>query len=137
MLNLTQSRCLPEELFSQKGRMGEDACWDKRLTIDISRQARQPLAIISVDAAQRYDRVHHSMMAMLWLALKVPFQAVAIMLQCLGFMKIFARTGFGNSKQSFGGKDMKIPFCGLGQGTRQQSSPGVMGSAQLSNCKLL
>ena len=66
MAALESSGCLPEEHFSQRGSTAEDACLDKTLTTDISRQSRQPMAVISVDAAQCYDRVNHSMMALVW-----------------------------------------------------------------------
>ena len=46
---------LPEEHFSQKESMAEDAKFDKTLTADLSRQARQPAKITSVDASNCYD----------------------------------------------------------------------------------
>ena len=134
MINLCSSGCLPEEHFSQRGQTAEDACFDKTLTLDISRQSRQPMALISVDAAQCYDRVHHSMMALVWLALKIPYQMVAIMLSCLGYMKIFTRTGFGDSSSFFGGEDMDIPFCGLGQGSKGAPASWVQLSSVIVNC---
>ena len=39
MQTLTQSRCIPEELFSQKGSTAEDVKFDKTLMADLSRQA--------------------------------------------------------------------------------------------------
>lgn len=80
-LELTDS--LPEEHFSHQGNTAEDACFDKTLTVNISRQSRIPMALISVDAAQCYDRVNHNMMGLVWLALKVPIQAVTIIITCL------------------------------------------------------
>lgn len=134
MLKLTQSGCLPEELYSQHGRTAEDACFDKTITLDISRQSRQPLSLISVDAAQCYDRVNHTMMALVWLALKVPFLAVSMILQGLGYMKIFTRTGYGDSRRYFGGEDMELPFCGLGQGSKSAPASWVQLSSVIVNC---
>ena len=51
MQTLTDSRFIPEELFSQKGSTAEDAKFDKTLMADLSRQARQPMAVVSADAA--------------------------------------------------------------------------------------
>ena len=108
---------LPEEHYSQKGSTAEDACFDKTLTFDISRQTRTPMAIMSVDAAQCYDRVHHSLMSLTWLALIQNLPVVQILLSCLGDMKIYTRTGYGDSNTYFGGHS-ETPACGLGQGSK-------------------
>ena len=55
MKTLTESRYIPRELFSQKGSTAEDVKFDKTLMADLSRQARQPMTIISADAADCYD----------------------------------------------------------------------------------
>jgi len=46
MQTLTDSGYIPEELFSQKGSMAEDAKFDKTLMADLSRQARQPMTVV-------------------------------------------------------------------------------------------
>lgn len=114
---LQATNYLPEEHFSQKQSTAEDACLDKSLTFDISRQSRTPMAIMSVDAAQCYDRVHHGLMSLVWLALIRDLPAVQILLSCLGDMKIYTRTGYGDSKTYFGGRE-ETPACGLGQGSK-------------------
>ncbi len=45
MQKLTNSGYIPKELFSQKGSTAEDAKFDKTLMADVSRQARQPMAM--------------------------------------------------------------------------------------------
>jgi len=45
MQTLSDSGYIPEELFSQKGSTAEDAKFDKTLMEDLSRQARQPMAV--------------------------------------------------------------------------------------------
>ena len=117
MKALTAADYLPEEHYSQKESTAEDACLDKTLTFDISRQSHTPMAIMSVDAAQCYDRVHHSIMSLVWLALTQHLPAVKILLSCLGDIKIDTRTGYGDSDTYFGG-DTGNPSCGLGQGSR-------------------
>jgi hypothetical protein len=116
---LTDSRYIPEELFSQKGSTAEDAKFNKTLMADLSRQARQPMTIISADAAYCYDRVNHVIMSLVWLVLtngNIP-SIVAAMI-CLQTMKFFQRTGFGKSKTFFGGP-LYFPYMmGLGQGNR-------------------
>ncbi len=69
MQTLTESRYIPEDLFSQKGSIAEDAKLDKTLMADLSRQARQPMIVTSADATYCYDRVNHIIMSLLWLVL--------------------------------------------------------------------
>jgi hypothetical protein len=69
MPKLSNSGYIPEELFSQKGSTAEDAKFNKTLMADLSRQARQPMAIILADAAYCYDRVNHVIMLLVWLVL--------------------------------------------------------------------
>ena len=130
-LELAES--LPEEHFSHRGNTAEDACLDKTLTVDISRQSRTPMALISVDAAQCYDRVNLNMMALVWLALQVPINAAAIIISCLQYMKIFTRTGWGDSNKSFGGQKQDIPFCGLGQGSKAAPASWIQLSSIIVN----
>jgi hypothetical protein len=130
---LEMSDGLPEEHFSHRGRTAEDACFDKTLTVDISRQSRMPMALISVDAAQCYDRVNHNMMSLVWLALQVPIKAVTIIVSCLQYMKIFTRTGWGDSRKHFGGQEQAIPFCGLGQGSKAAPASWIQLSSLIVN----
>ena len=69
MQSLTEGGHLPEEHFSKKGSTTIDAKFDATLMTDISRQSRNPSAIVSVDAAQCYRRVNHVMLALMWIAL--------------------------------------------------------------------
>ena len=131
--SLEAAGSLPEEHFSHCGSTAEDACFDKTLTVDISRQSRTPMALISVDAAQCYDRVNHIMMGMVWLALQVPFTAVSIIVNCLQYMKIFTRTGWGDSTSYFGGPGTKTPFCGLGQGSKAAPASWIQLSSIIVN----
>jgi hypothetical protein len=94
---------LPEELFSQKGNTTEDAKFDKTLMADLSRQARHPMTVVSVDAAYCYDRVNHIIMSLVWLVLTGNTPTIVATLICLQTMKFFQQTGFGDSKSSFGG----------------------------------
>ena len=121
---------LPEEHYSRKQSTAEDACFDKTLTFDISRQSHTPMAIMSVDAAQCYDRVHHGLMSLVWLALVRDIPVIQILLSCLGDMKIYTRTGYGDSESYFGGRG-EIPACGLGQGSRAAPASWVQLSSIL------
>jgi hypothetical protein len=71
---------------------------------DLSRHARQPMTIISADAAYCYDRVNHMIRSLVWLVLingNIPSIVSAMI--CLQTMKFFQQTGFGKSKTFFGG----------------------------------
>ena len=69
MRSLIDQGLLPEDHFSKKGSTADDVKFDKTLMEDLSRQSRTPMGIVSVDAAQCYDRVNHVMMSLVWLAL--------------------------------------------------------------------
>ena len=125
MNKLTESGLIPEELFSQKGSTAEDAKFNKTLTADLSRQARQPMTIVSANAADCYDRVNHIIMSLVWLTLlNGNIQQIVVALICLQTMKFFQRTGFGESKTFFGGKNLWKYIMGLGQGVGQLLRPG-------------
>ena len=99
MKTLTESRYIPEELFSQKGSTAEDAKFDKTLMVDLSRQARH--SIISADAAYCYDRVNHVIMSLVWLVLtNGNVLAIAAAMLCLQMMKIFHQRALESSKCS-------------------------------------
>ena len=129
---LENTGLLPEEHYSNKGSTSEDACLEKTLTFDISRQSRSPMATISVDAAQCYDRVHPTLMSLIWLALTNHPHSVIILLHVLQQMKIFTRTGFGDSSTYFGGPD-DIPMCGLGQGSKAAPASWLQLSSMIVN----
>jgi hypothetical protein len=54
----------PEELYSQKRSMSEDAKFDNTLMADLSRQARHLMTVVSADAAYCYDHVNHIIMSL-------------------------------------------------------------------------
>ncbi len=114
----------PEKLFSQKGSTAKDAKFDKTLMADLSGQARQPMTVVSADAAYCYDRVNHVIMSLVWLALtngNIP--VIVATLICLQTMKFFQRTGFGESKTFFGGEGIRLYMMGLGQENRAAPPP--------------
>lgn len=113
--------------------MAEEACFDKILTLDLSRQERRLMALVSVDAAQCYDRVNHTMMLLVWEALGVLQTAISIIVDCLSNMTIYTRTGFGDSTSCFGGRDQIVPFCGLGQGSKAVPASWIQLSSIIIN----
>ena len=134
MATLTNAGYIPEELFSQKGSTAEDAKFDKTLMTDISSQTRLPMTIVSADAANCYDRVNHIIMSLVWLVLtngNIP--VIVATLISIQTMKIFQRTGYGESKTYFGGKGSKRYIMGLGQGNRAAPPSWIQLSSVLVN----
>ena len=109
MITLTNSGCIPEELFSQKGSTAVDAKFNKTLMADLSRQARQPMTGISANAAYCYNRVNHEVISLVWLILlngNVP--AIVAALICLQTMIFFQHTAFRESKTFFGSPNLPL-----------------------------
>ena len=90
--------------------------------------------MVLADAADCYDMVNHVIMSLVWLVLtngNIP--AIVTTLVCLLMMKIFQRTGFGESKTSFGGEGTRLYMMGLGQGNRAGPPSWIQLSAVLVN----
>ena len=105
MLDLARKHGLVlEEVFSKKGRISEDAVLHQVLAHDIARQKRAPMIVASVDAAQCYDRVAHTMAALTLQASKVPESSVKCMLQPIFDMEFYIRTGYRESTSYVGEK---------------------------------
>jgi len=104
---------LPEEHFGgRKGKKATDGALTKRLLIDNSRMLAKPIAIISTDAANCYDRMLHKFIAMACMKWGVPGKVMKSLLEPLQTAQHFTRTAFGDSTASFSGTDLQ----GAGQG---------------------
>ena len=71
---------IPAEQYADKQSTADGGSFDKILESDISRQKKLPLCIISTDTANCYDIVHHTILALLFLALGVDTGAIIAML---------------------------------------------------------
>ena len=61
MMKLAQENGLvPEDIYSKKGKTPEDAILQQVLVYDIARHPRRPLMVASVDTAQCYNRIAHT-----------------------------------------------------------------------------
>jgi len=87
-----------EDQYSQKESTAEDARLDNRLTMDLSRQLRHPLATMSADADKCYDRINHIIMSLLLLAIIGTIGPVVAMLHPIQSMKFYQRTARGDSR---------------------------------------
>jgi hypothetical protein len=97
-----------------KNRMANNGTLCKTLFYDITRQARVPAAIASVDVSNCYDRIGHAMASMIFQAFSVPMTAIESMLGAIENMKFFLCTDFGDSK-TFAGGGNSIKTQGLCQ----------------------
>ena len=113
MANLVNSGLLPEEHGSRRGSTAVDSIFDVTLSVDISRQGRIAMAILSLDAAQCYDRVNHVFMAMIWIILTRNIMVVFVILACLQTMEFYQRTGYGDSQDFFGIASCILKWMGL------------------------
>ena len=71
---------IPPEQYSEQYTAAEDGSFDKILQSDILRQFRQMMSIVSADVANCYARVHHTIMAMVFLSLGVGVDPIVSML---------------------------------------------------------
>ena len=116
MLSLARAEGLiPSEQYSEKESTAEDGTFDKILQADVSRQLKQRMGIVSADAANCYDRIHHAIIALVFLAFFVNNGAIFAMLRSIQLMKFFLRTGWGESSRFIGGDVYRI-LHGLCQG---------------------
>jgi hypothetical protein len=94
---------IPGDQYSQKESTAEDAWVDNRLTMDISRQLRHPLATMSANADKCYNQINHIIMLLLLPAIIGLIQPVVAMLHPIQMMKFFQQTARGNSNTFMGG----------------------------------
>jgi hypothetical protein len=103
MENARKHNLMPKETFSEKNRMADNGTLCKTLFYDITRQARVPAAIPSIDASNCCDRIAHAIASLVFQAFGVPTTAIETMLGAIENMKFYLRTGFGDSKSFAGG----------------------------------
>jgi len=80
---------IPLEQYNKQQTTAEDGSFNKILQSDISRQFKKMMSIVSADAANCYDRVHHAIMVLIFLSLGVGVDPVASMLRSIQLMKFF------------------------------------------------
>ena len=131
MRTLTDQGLLPDEHFSKKGSTAEGAKFDKTLMEDLSRQLRTPMSIVSVDAAQCYDRVNHVIMSLVWLALIGVVGPIKVLIHCLQTMKFLSENRAWRFKHFH--RRRRVLFHGFG--ARQQRCPTIMDMPEFCDSK--
>ena len=134
MNELYRLEFIPQDQYSQRGFTAEDARMDSRLTTDLSRQLRQPMAIAAVDADQCYDRINHIIMSLVLLAVVGSAGLVVALLRPIQTMRFFQRTAWGDSSSFMGGRSASRPLHGLCQGNGAAPACWLMLSSLLMHC---
>ena len=91
------------------------------------------MAVVSVDAAQCYDRVNHMIMAFFWHALIGKMGPILVLLHCMQNMILFQRTGLGDSITFLDGGKLSKYIMGLGQGSRGAPPSWIQLSSAIVN----
>ena len=113
MKNAESSQILPREhIGGRKGRKATDGALTKKLAIDNARLLRKPLAIISTDAANCYDRMLHKFISLICIKWGIAPQVIETLLYPLQNARHHTRTAFGDSSTFFQGRNLQ----GAGQG---------------------
>jgi hypothetical protein len=125
---------VPGDKYSQKESTAEDARLDNRLTMDLSRQMKHPLATMSTDADKCYDQINHIIMSLLLLAIVGSIGSIMAMLFPIQTMKFFQKTARGDSNTFMEGQSKENPLQGLCQGNGAGPACWLMLSSMLMHC---
>ncbi len=106
---------VPAEQFAKRGSQVAHGVLVSGLFCDIAWALHKTSAIESVDLANCYDAVAHTITSIALQSFKVRKVMVAMMLYVLETMQWFLKTAFGQSKTSFGRTKWDL-LMGLGQG---------------------
>ena len=66
-----ENRLVPKEIYSEKGKTPEDAILQQVLVYNIAQQLRRPLLVMSVNTAQCYNRIAHTVASLTLRAYKI------------------------------------------------------------------
>jgi hypothetical protein len=105
----------PEQYGSRKQHKAIDLAVNKALTFDILRQLKRAGAICSIDTKSCYDRIGHTQAALSMQRVGVLKNVINCLFTTLQEAIHKVRTGFGDSKQHYGGKVWLVPIHGIGQ----------------------
>ncbi len=122
-------KMIPGEWFSKKGSNCISAVMTKIFTCDESRIHHHSASVIGNDFSDCYDRIAHNVAAVWLRAFGVPQPAINILLETMEIMRIFLQTGFGESKDLYGGTHEER-LAGYGQGNAA-SGPGFTALSSL------
>jgi hypothetical protein len=106
----------PEQYGSSKRHKAIDLAVNKALTFDILRQMKRTGAICSNNAKSCYDLIGHTQASLSMQRVGVPKSIINCLFATLHDAMHQVRTGFGDSKESYGRSAWLVPILGIGQG---------------------
>ena len=83
---------------------------------DMVRQMKRNAALGSFDAQTCYDRIAHAFLSLVVQAVGTPQPLIVCMLKAIQNMKLYLRTGYGDSDRYYCSKDIRQPYQGAVQG---------------------
>ncbi len=98
-----ERKLIPGECISKRGSNCISAVMTKIFICDESRIHHHDAVFEGCDFADCYDRIPYNVAGVSLRAWGVPQLAINILLKFMETMRFFLRTGFGESKQSYGG----------------------------------
>ena len=113
--NVRKHGLVPEEMYSEGGKVPGDGTLAKVIFNNVVRQTRLSAGVESVDAANCYNSVAHTIASLTCQAFGVPAEVVYLMITTIEDMKYYLRRTYGDSK-NFRGHKIAVKFQGLCQG---------------------
>jgi hypothetical protein len=122
-----------EDQYSKKGSRAEDSKLDNCLTMDLSRQFRQPLVAVFADADKCYNRINHIIMSLLLLAIGGDEGSINARMTPIQQMHFFQQTRWGYSNTFMGRQPGINPLQGICQGNGVAPAFWLMLSSLMMN----
>ncbi len=113
-----------EDQYSKKSSTAKDSKLDNRLTMDRSRQFRQPIIAISANADKCYDRINHFIMSLLLLAIGGEEGPISVMLRPIQQMRFFNAQTKGTQTRSWAGDQVTTPHKAYAKATELHQHAG-------------
>jgi hypothetical protein len=123
-----EKKLIPGECFLKRGSNCISAVMTKIFICNKSRIHHQDMVLEGCNFAECYDRIVHNAAGVSLQAWGIPEPAINILLETMEMMRFFLCTGFGESKQSYGGTHEER-LAEYGQGNT--SGPGFTALSSL------
>ena len=117
----TRNKMLAKEQYSVPGRKSIDHVLNRRLLFDIARYQKTSLAMTACDLKSCYDRIAHTPAIMACMGYGISGAPLQSMFSTIQKTQFVTRTVFGDSKETFGGRET---FSAYPQGSGQGNGSG-------------
>ena len=108
MDNTQEAGMIPNECFAKKNSKCMDATMTNTFCADVSKVLHHPASIEGCNLGVCYDRTAHPITSLGMEAWGIPIPAIKVLLNTQRIMKFCLQTGFGESKEMFGGPDAPL-----------------------------